>query len=66
MDLGKFILKSVNCAYKHGSLPVTQNQGIITVLEKVISNDPKGFIAGRYIGENVRTIYDILFETKQQ
>ena len=104
MDLGKFILRSVNYAYKHGSLSVTQNQGIITcfpkpnklrhflknwrrisllnviyklmssvianrvksVLDKVISNDQKGFIAGRYIGENIRTIYDILFETKQQ
>ena len=104
MDLGKFILRSVNYADKHGSLSVTQNQGIITcipkpikprhflknwrpisllnviyklmssvianrvksVLDKVISNDQKGFIAGRYIGENIRTIYDILFETKQQ
>ena len=104
MDLGKFILRSVNYSYKHGSLSVTQNQGIITcfpkpnklrhslknwrqisllnviyklmssvianrvksVLDKVISNDQKGFIAGRYIGENIRTIYDILFETKQQ
>ena len=104
VDLGKFILKSVNYACKHGSLSVTQNQGIITcipkpnkprhflknwrpisllnviyklmssvianrvksVLDKVISNDQKGFIAGRYIGENIRTIYDILFETKKQ
>ena len=36
------------------------------VLDKIISNDQKGFISGRYIGENIRTIYDILFETKQQ
>ena len=105
VDLGKFIVKSVNYAYKIGSLSVTQNQGIITcipkpnkpwhflkknwrpisllnvmyklmssiianrlksVLDKIISNDQKGFISGRYIGENIRTIYDILFETKQQ
>ena len=37
-----------------------------SVLNKVISNDQKGFIAGRYIGENIQTIYNILFETKQQ
>ena len=104
IDLGKYILNSVNYAYKHGSLSVTQNQGIITcipkpnkprhflknwrpnsllnviyklissvianriksVLYKIISNDQKGFISGRYIGENIRTIYGILFETKQQ
>ena len=99
-----FILKSVNYAYKNGSLSVTQNQGIITcipkpnkprqflknwrpisllnviytlmssvianrlkfVLDKLICNDQKGFISGRYIGENIRLIYDILFETRQQ
>ena len=37
-----------------------------SVLDKIISNDQKGIISGRYIGENIRTIYDILFETKQQ
>ena len=36
------------------------------VLDKLIDNDQKGFISGRFIGENIRTIYDILFETKQQ
>ena len=104
VDLGKFILRSVNYAYKNDSLSVTQNQGIITcfpkpnkprqflknwrpisllnviyklmssvianrlksVLNKLINNDQKGFISGRYIGENIRTVYDILFETKQQ
>ena len=104
VDLGKFILRSVNYAYKNKSLSITQNQGIITcipkpnksrhflknwrpisllnviyklmssvianrlksVLDKLISNDQKGFISGRYIGENIRTIYDILFESKQQ
>ena len=104
IDLGKFILRSVNYAYKNDSLSVTQSQGIITcipkpnkprqflknwrpisllnviyklmssvianrlkaVLNKLINNDQKGFISGRYIGENIRTVYDILFETKQQ
>ena len=37
-----------------------------SVLDKLIGNDQKGFISGRYIGENIRTIYDILFESKQQ
>ena len=37
-----------------------------TVLDKLISEEQKGFIAGRFIAENVRTIYDILFETKNE
>ena len=37
-----------------------------TVLDKLISEEQKGFITGRFIAENVRTIYDILFETKNQ
>ena len=37
-----------------------------TVLDKLINQDQKGFIAGRFIGENVRLIYDVLFETKNQ
>ena len=32
------------------------------VLDKLISNKQKGFISGRYIGENIRMIY----ETQQQ
>ena len=39
---------------------------IKTVLDNLISAEQKGFISGRFIGENVRTIYDILFETKSQ
>ena len=37
-----------------------------TVLSKLVSQDQKGFITGRYIGENIRLVYDVLFETKQQ
>ena len=36
------------------------------VLDKIIINNRKGFISERYIGENIQTLYDILFETKQQ
>ena len=102
IDLGNFILRSLNFGYNNGTLSVTQKQGIITCLPKqdknrvflknwqpisllnviyklassvianriktqlsnVIHEDKKGFIAGRYIGENVRLIYDVLFETK--
>ena len=104
IDLGAYVLRSVNYAYRHGSLSVTQKQGIITclpkpnkarhmlknlkpitllnviykimssaianrlktVLNKSIHQDQKGFITGRYIGENIRLVYDILFETQQQ
>ena len=34
IDLGKFILRSVNYAYKNDSLSVTQSQGIITCIPK--------------------------------
>ena len=35
-----------------------------TVLDKLINTDQKGFIAGRFLSDNVR--YDTIFETKQQ
>ena len=104
VNLGEYILKSINFAYKHGLLSITQTQGIITclpkpnkarnilknwrpisllnviyklmssaianrlktVLNKLINQDQKGFITGRYIGENIRVVYDVLFESKQQ
>ena len=36
------------------------------VLQCIIHQDQKGFLSGRFIGENIHIIYDILFETKQQ
>ena len=36
------------------------------VLHNLIHEDQKGFIEGRFIGENIRLIYDVLFETKNQ
>ena len=103
VDLGKYILRSINYAYRNGLLSVTQKQGIITclpkpnkarnilknwrpisllnviyklmssaianrlktVLNKLINQDQKGFITGRFIGENIRLVYDVLFETKK-
>ena len=98
IDTGHFVHRSVNYAYRTGSLSVTQKQGIITclpkpnksrenlknwrpisllnviyklastvisnrlksVLHKLIHDDQKGFIAGRFIGENIRLIYDVI------
>ena len=36
------------------------------VLDNIINENQKGFIAGRFLGENVRLIYDVLFESKKQ
>lgn len=37
-----------------------------TVLDSLTQKDQKGFISGRCISENIRLIYDVLFETKNQ
>ena len=37
-----------------------------TVLDSLIHENQKDFISGRCISENVRQIYDVLFETKNQ
>ena len=36
------------------------------VLDNIIHEDQKGFIKGRFIGENIRQTYDIFFEAKKQ
>ena len=104
IDIGIFVLRSLNCGYAKESLSVTQTQGIITclpkpnkcryylknwrpisllnvvyklasavianriktVLDKIVCEEQKGFISGRFIGKNIRIIYDILFEAKNQ
>ena len=35
-------------------------------LDNLIHENLKGFISGRFIGENIRLIYDFLFETKNR
>ena len=35
-------------------------------LDNLIHKNLKGFISGRFIGENIRLIYDVLFETKNR
>ena len=52
----------LNVVYKLASSVISNR--LKTVLDKLINQDQKGFIAGRFIGENVRLIYDVLFETK--
>jgi len=101
IDIGYFLLRSINYAYTNNQLSVTQQQGIITCIPKpgkprnqlknwrpisllntsyklassciaeriktslnnIIHEDQKGFIPGRFIGENTRLIYDIMHET---
>ena len=54
----------LNVVYKLASSVIANR--LKTTLDKVILQDQKGFISGRFIGENVRLMYDILFETKNQ
>lgn len=54
----------LNVIYKMASAVIANR--LKTVLDKLISEEQKGFISGRFIGENVRIIYDVLFETKRQ
>lgn len=54
----------LNVVYKMASSVIANR--LKSVLQNVIHQDQKGFISGRFIGENVRLIYDILFETKQE
>ena len=52
----------LNCTYKIASGCIANR--IKTVLDKIINKDQTGFIKGRYIGENTRLIYDIMFYTE--
>ena len=53
----------LNVIYKLASSVIANR--LKTVLNRIINEDQKGFIS-RFIGENIRLIYDILFETKEQ
>ena len=52
----------LNIIYKMASAVISNRLKL--VLHNLIHEDQKGFIAGRFIGENIRLIYDVLFETK--
>ena len=103
VDLGMFLVRSINYGFKTGKLSITQRQGVITcipkegkekrylgnwrpitllntsykiasaciafriknVLPNIIHGDQTGFLAGRYIGENIRLLYDVLYHTEE-
>ena len=54
----------LNVLYKLGSSCIAERMK--SVLPNIIHNDQKGFVSGRFIGENLRLIYDIMFEAKVQ
>jgi exonuclease III len=98
VDIGFFLVRSVNEGFTKGELSVTQKQGMIVcipkegkskrfiknwrpisllnttykivsscianrlkrVLPKIIHESQRGFLKGRYIGENVRLLYDTM------
>ena len=57
-------LINVDCKLLSGVLA----QRLKKVLPKIIGNEQKGFLKRRYIGENIRTVYDLMeyLETKNQ
>ena len=102
IDLGVFLVRSLNYGFANGQLSVTQKQGVISlipkggkqknklenwrpisllnttqkilsaalanrfrmVMDKLISVNQKGFMKDRFIGECIRTIYDIIWDAK--
>ena len=53
----------LNVVYKMTSAIIANR--IKTVCDKLFSEEQKGFILGRFIGENVRTIYDLKLNAKK-
>ena len=53
----------LNCIYKITSGCIANR--IKKVLDIIIAKDQTGFIKGRYIGENIRLIYDIMHYTEK-
>jgi hypothetical protein len=54
----------LNCSYKLMSSCIAER--IKSVLDNIIHDDQKGFITGRFIGENIRLLHDIICETQKQ
>ena len=36
-----------------------------TVIDRLINHDQTGYLKGRYIGENIRTVSDVMYYLKQ-
>ena len=53
----------LNASYKFASACISNR--LKKVLDKLIHDDQKGFISGRFIGENTRLMYDIIYETEK-
>ena len=53
----------LNTVYKIASSCIAAR--LKTVLPKLIGDDQKGFLKGRYIGENIRLLYNTLLYAKQ-
>ena len=53
----------LNVIYKLASGSIAERMK--TVLDKLINKDQTGFIKGRFIGENIRLVYDIMHFTEQ-
>ena len=53
----------LNVSYKIASSAIANR--LKKILDLIISEDQTGFVANRYIGENTRIIYDIMFYTEK-
>ena len=54
----------LNVSYKIASAVIANR--LKTILHKLIHEDQTGFISGRFIGENIRTLYDLMFYCEKQ
>jgi len=54
----------LNTAYKIASAAIAER--LKTVLPQIIHEDQKGFIKGRYIGDNIRMLYDTMLYTEKE
>lgn len=54
----------LNVVYKIGSASIANR--IKKVLPKIIHEDQNGFVPGRYIGDNIRLMYDLINYLKEE